>query len=200
MELWQSLLVAFGGNAALLLVLGFFGRSLAIHWLDRDVARLRSELERSATEHRVRFTKLHEQRATIIAALYERLALANRCAHRVVVYAPGPDPRRDDYWGEAKDAFVDFHHYLDDHQIWLPESICVMARKFVVTLNLKLGIMVGGQMQSGPEGNEATKRDWEDAMKAMREEIPQLRGALEAEFRTLLYEAARGPATSRVSA
>jgi hypothetical protein len=36
MELWQAIIVAFGGNAAPLLVLGFLGRSLISTFLARD--------------------------------------------------------------------------------------------------------------------------------------------------------------------
>lgn len=45
MELWQSLLVAFGGNAALLLVLGCLGRSLISTVLQKDVEHFKAALQ-----------------------------------------------------------------------------------------------------------------------------------------------------------
>ncbi len=44
LELWQSLLVAFGGNAALLLVLGFLGRSLMSSLIAKDIEKFKADL------------------------------------------------------------------------------------------------------------------------------------------------------------
>ena len=78
MELWQSLLVVFGGNAVLLVMLAFFSRSLMDTLLAKNVEqfkndlasasqiaieRLRADLRLTAIEHEVRFSRLHEKRA-----------------------------------------------------------------------------------------------------------------------------------------
>src|SRR4051812_19160277 len=92
MELWQSLLVAVGGNAALLLVLAFLGRSLLSVLLAKDVeefkaklqadsqttmVKLQADLQQTAVEHEVRFSRLHEKRARVLAELYKLLVVAN---------------------------------------------------------------------------------------------------------------------------
>ena len=104
MDAWQTVLLAIGGNTALLVVLGVLGKSLldkvitretkqfeaelkakadsAIEHLrselkasaDLAVERLRSDLQLRLLEHQVRFSKLHEKRA---AALSESYAMAN---------------------------------------------------------------------------------------------------------------------------
>lgn len=76
MELWQSLLVAFGGNAAVLLVLGFLGRSLMSSVLAKDIEKFKADLHVAAIEHEVRFSKLHEKRAEVLAELYKLLVAA----------------------------------------------------------------------------------------------------------------------------
>ena len=85
----EMVLTALGGQAVLLAVLGFLGRAVATHWLDKDlrtfeaklkaaanesVANMTHELEKAKLEHQVRFSKLHERRADIIAEVYRLLA------------------------------------------------------------------------------------------------------------------------------
>ena len=76
MELWQSLLVAAGGNATLLLVLGFLGRSLMSTVLAKDLKKFKASLQQAGIEHQIRFSKLHEKRATVLAELYKLLVEA----------------------------------------------------------------------------------------------------------------------------
>jgi hypothetical protein len=98
----KEVLVALGGNATLLLVLGFLARSLLQTWLAKDVERFKAGLQREASselerlkcelrsqadvsieqlksrlqqaiiEHQVRFSRLHERRAEAIEQLYSR--------------------------------------------------------------------------------------------------------------------------------
>ncbi len=76
MELWQSLLVALGGNATLLLVLGFLGRSVMSTVLTKDIEKFKAALHQAGIEHQVRFSKLHERRAEVLAEVYKLLAEA----------------------------------------------------------------------------------------------------------------------------
>lgn len=81
MEAWKTILLAFGGNAALLAVLGMIGKSLIEKILARDTLRienelraksdvelekLRSTLAVAAAERHVQFEKLHEKRANVV--------------------------------------------------------------------------------------------------------------------------------------
>ena len=86
MELWQSAVLAIGGHAALLALLGWLAKSLLTHLIDKDVKRyeltlksqtdlalerFKSEQQLRAAEHQVRFSRLHETRAELIAAFYK---------------------------------------------------------------------------------------------------------------------------------
>src|SRR5712692_5646461 len=91
MEAWQTILLAFGGNAALLAVLGILGKSFLDKLIVRDtkqfesdlkaksdaaIEHLKNELQLRTIEHQVRFSRLHEKRAVVIAELYGHLVEA----------------------------------------------------------------------------------------------------------------------------
>jgi hypothetical protein len=78
----EDLIVLFGGNAALLIALAFLLRSILTHRLTKDIRVFEAELKAKAdssieqakhamqlatTEHQVRFSKLHEKRAEVLA-------------------------------------------------------------------------------------------------------------------------------------
>jgi len=97
-----EVLVVLGGNATLLVILGFLSRSLLQTWLAKDLKRfeadlqsrasselerlkcelkaqadvsieqLKSRLQQVVIEHQVRFSRLHQRRAEAIEQLYSR--------------------------------------------------------------------------------------------------------------------------------
>jgi hypothetical protein len=114
MSTFQEIIIAVGGNATLLIVLGFLARSLMQTWLAKDVKKFETDLQGAATsqlerlksdlkaqgdisieqlksrlqqatiEHQVRFAKLHEKRAEVISEMYERLVDAEQEGRRFV--------------------------------------------------------------------------------------------------------------------
>ena len=90
---WQSLLLAIGGNADLLIVLGWLARSFGTQLLSKDLEKFKTSLSTASTEaserlkhdlqivaheHQVRFSKLHERRAEVITNLYALLVEARK--------------------------------------------------------------------------------------------------------------------------
>ena len=124
MELWQSLLVAFGGNATLLLILGFVGRSVISTFLDKDVEKFEAVLQQAAVEHQVRFSKLHEKRAEVLAELYTLLVSAYWQVQEVTSPAQFGDPDRKEQYAAARNAVAAYFGFFDQHRMWLPSELC----------------------------------------------------------------------------
>ena len=51
----------------------YLGRTISQQLLSRDMEKFKAELQLVALEHRVRFTRLHEQQAEIVAEVYGKL-------------------------------------------------------------------------------------------------------------------------------
>lgn len=128
MEIWQTILLSFGGNAVLLVILGVLGKSLLEKLLARDTLKieaalkaeyanefekLRSELAVAAAERNIRFSKLHERRAEVVDEMYGLLRnLHYRLNDYVRVFEPtgykSKEERRKDV-EEASKLFFDFY-------------------------------------------------------------------------------------------
>lgn len=212
MEPWQSLLLAFGGNVALLVVLGWLTRSVVQHWLTKDVEQfkatllaesasaseqLKHELGLAAVEHNVRFSKLHERRAEVIAELYGLLVEAYWALHSFVspVEWSSDDPKRKKY-ADAMAKASDFFRYFDKNRIFLPVDLCVSLDTFIQGMRGEaIGFGVWVQMEYVSENASQEKhKAWMKAWSYFDSEAPKARLALESELRAIL-----GP-SSQISA
>lgn len=188
MELWQSLLVAFGGNAALLLVLGFLGRSLVSAVLEKDITQFKAALQQAAVEHQVRFSKLHEKRAEVLAELYKLLVAAYWQVSEFTSLAQFGDPDRKAQYVSAINAVATYFRFFDQHRIWLPPELCDPLEGFARELRTpatNLGVYL--QIERPTEKTLKEQSEvWDKAWHAVDGDIPRLRLAIEAEFRKIL--------------
>lgn len=206
MNAWQTILLAFGGNAALLAVLGLLGKSLLEKVIARDTKRfetdlkaksdaaieqLRSDLQIRSVEHQVRFSRLHEKRATVIAELYgylvETLWEAESFLSPMEFVG---EPNKQEKHRIAMNKLVDFFRYFDKHRIYLPEEICASLEALALKVRshvIAFGVYVGYHDQSldnytREQKEKALLEGWD----AIKNQVPQARKLLEEEFRTLL--------------
>ncbi|MBI3895592.1 MAG: hypothetical protein HY313_06645 [Acidobacteria bacterium] len=202
MDPWTSVLISFGGPTILLGIVAFLARSVIRAWLDKDVEkfkvelkstsdtaieRLKADLQRAAYEHQVRFSKLHEKRAEVIAQLDKYLAETTWAIEDFVQPFEG-EPSRKEKYVPTWNKIVECLRFLDQHRIYLPESLCNKLAKFLTDLR-KLTIEVGVYESIEHPTNETLQKKWkilEQAWDSVKQEIPAARRALEQEFRQIL--------------
>ena len=206
MQPWETFLVALGGNAALLLLLGWLARSLGSQLLAKDLEKfkadlaaasssstekLRHDLQLLVVEHQVRFSKLHERRAEVIAELYSRLVESHWAAQNFVSVGDlHGDPSKREKYVTAMNKAADFYCCFDKKRIYLPEALCTQIETFTVNMRkrvLQFGAYVSVDEKSAPDSFIIQKLDvWANASEYFDKEIPLTRRALETELRQIL--------------
>ena len=164
METWQQVLMAVGGNAALLAVLGWLGKSFLSQLLAKDLdkfksqlqmesasaaERLKHDLQLAASEHSTQFAKLHEKRADVIAESHRLVRNVHLRALQLSLFLPkdlGDKPDADAFKGVA-DASGDLQQYLYEHGLYLPEALCDKLNQFAETVEsyARRFMRIGGQ-------------------------------------------------------
>ena len=206
METWQTLLLAFGGNAALLAVLGILAKSLLEKMITRDTKRfesdlkaksdaaiehLKNELQLRTIEHQVRFSRLHEKRASVIADLNGHLAEVLWEAESFLspMQWVGEPPQEEKHRA-AMNKLAEFFRFFDKHRIYLPSELCSSLEKLVLQVRshvINFGVYV---KYHGPNLNDHTREQkekaWIEGWNAIKNQVPQARQILEDEFRVLL--------------
>ncbi len=128
----------YGANGLLLAALVVLVRSLFRHWLDKDIAtfrarleaqgsleleRTRSELQKSITEHEVRFRNIHERIAETIAETYAHLfRLHTAVGSYIAMIEHTGEPSKKEKLTMVSDANEAFRAYFLPRQIYLPEE------------------------------------------------------------------------------
>ena len=210
---WESILLALGGNAALLVVLGLLARSLLSQYLAKDLKRFETELSQrtqlaaeelkhrlglAAHEHHVRFSKLHERQAQVIEEIYSRvLDFEEASAALSLAGNTTPEHLLEFALRRGEDARRELAQHIRRNEIFLPESTSAQLHSLLDQVNELLAacsfnlldkkLATGGQPEVFPEHKEA----WTSVHRYLEHEAPVVRRALEAEFRKHLGSAAQ---------
>jgi hypothetical protein len=205
MDVWQSILLAIGGNAALLLALGWLARSFGSQLLAKDLEkfksslssasseaseRLKHQLQLVAHEHQVRFSKLHERRAEVIANLYELLVEAQWAGQSFVsVVEMNGEPPKNEKYVTAMNAFAEFFRAFDKRRIFLPEELCEQLDEFLQGMRKRVihfGVYVRTDNYAPDHVIREKLDSWSGASDYFNTELPVARKALEKELRIML--------------
>ncbi|MGZ5008228.1 MAG: hypothetical protein ACXWE9_05665 [Methylobacter sp.] len=210
METWQTIFLAFGGNAALLAVLGVIGKSLLDKLIVRDtkhfeadlkaksdsaIEHLKNELQLKTIEHQVRFSRLHEKRADVIAELYGFFVEALWEAESFLSqFEWNGEPNKKEKHITAMNKLAELYRYFDKHRIYLPVELCSSLEQLVIevrALVINFGVYVDFHEDSLNDSIQQEKREaWNAGWKAIKNQVPLARQSLENEFRSLLGAAA----------
>ena len=206
MEAWQVIVAAVLGNAAVLAVLGFFAKALLGQLLQRDILsfqfelkakadsaieQLKSDLQIRTIEHQVRFSRLHEKRANVIADLNGLVVEALWEAESFLSpmqWAGEPDKREKERVAMSK--LVELFRYFDKHRIYLPTELCDVVDKLVT--DVRMHVIRFGTYLTWDENalQEHTRKEkyevWMAGWDAIKNQVPAVRKQLEDSFRALL--------------
>jgi|SRR3990170_5462565 len=172
------------GSATLFAVVAWLTRSLIKHFFERDLVRFKLNLEKISFEHQIRFSKLHEIRAQIIADLYGRLYEFHWavCAFLRDFHKANPDAQRVQ---KLDDKSYEFKDFFDKHRIYFTENICSKIDEIVNAL-YSAYVPLEAIAPSTDRNDKELKRDWIKCAKIVQEKYPAIRESLESDFRKIL--------------
>jgi len=158
---------------------------------DVAIENLKGDLQLRAIEHQVRFSRLHEKRAAVIAELYGHLVEALWEAESFLSPMEwAGEPNKNEKHAAAMNKLVDLYRYFDKHRIYLPMAVCDSLENLVKDVRaqvIKFGVWVRLDEQSlTGESYKLKVEAWNSGWDAIKNQIPLARTSLENEFRSLL--------------
>lgn len=167
---------------------------------DVESERLRAELSIAATEHQVRFLRLHEERALVIAKLYKLFAKVQWECTRYVgprewmveepldVRLSGID--RLQSRKATFEAMVSCYRYLDSHRIYLPygtgQTLDNLIRQIWVRVEQTSAYVRGAEIPSLNINYQEAYESQKDTLEYINNQFLQARRALEVDLRHIL--------------
>lgn len=195
---------ALGGSVAIPASVAWLLKSVLSEWLARrtkqfeaqlksdaeiEIERLKNALQIAATEHQVRFSKMHEKRAEVIEKLYQMLTEVYWEGQRFVMTSENsPLEYQRKKFASVEPKLLETFWFLENNRIFLPKDLCDMLYRHYGQVNKAVYAARSFGRIENP--NEHVARQSADAFTKMYEDfetdIPTARNALEAEFRKLL--------------
>jgi hypothetical protein len=209
---WQDVIITtfttVGGTGVALAAGTYLLRTSVTQWMTRDaekfkaqlksdadseIERLKHSLQVAAVEHQVRFSSLHERRAQVIAEVYERLARVyeeSRIFTQTGVYATYSSLQFEHYSKVYKSNY-DLFLFVQYRRIYLPADVCRLLDNCLQAMNRAvIDANVYSQVES--VNSDQMMREKHEALRnvhtAIMEDVPKMKGLLEAEFRKILGE------------
>ena len=201
---WQDVITTVGSGSVLLAAAAWLLKTVLTDRLTKDadafrtqlkadadmeIERLKNSLQMVAVEHQVRFSNLHEERAKVIAQLYKRLVDAHWHARGFVFSSEhNRTPTQQEEFQKTAQEMFDVTFFIDQHRIYLPESVCTLLDKFVGDIRRIVhatGIFTHVQYPT-VETLQQSEKTFTKAYEEFEKDIPAARRALEIEFRKIL--------------
>lgn len=134
---------------------------------------------------RLRYERLYERRAEVIAQLSEHLFLMQRSLLVWTNPFQSSDVDRDEQRREASEAFNNLIAYFRSNSIWLDRRTCDKIESLISTAHDAAYTYADELNERGYPRDKVGR----DASLRLRSELGALRGELEDEFRAILYPA-----------
>lgn len=178
-------------------------RSLFAHLLSRDVERFKASLERASIEHQIRFGRLHDQQAKVVAEIYAKLLPVSSCFN-TLRRSKAKDFTDEDrkYALKMLASCIEVFQYAHQQALYLDEALFQKIIHTVTQICTTAGMYTGFEdvLTSTIEAkgdvpehrrlmiSEALVASW----RTMEDRITPLLAELKAEFQTLLGVRAAG--------
>lgn len=176
--------LAFFARKALVPFLSEKGKNLATKQDIAGITHSVEEVKLAFAEHQLRSSRLFEKQLEAVDGTYERLHdAAEFVMHMVHPVQFGGEEEEKERRNSAAKAFNDLSGFYWKHKLYLPDDICTQAEAL-------LNVMKTAFNEYTIARDARSERDsldrWNAAYKSMKDEVPLLRGSLEARFRELL--------------
>ncbi len=206
METWQVVVIALTGNTLGVGAIGWLFKTLILSAQEREATRFKvqlqsqsdlsatefkAKLELAATEHQVRFSRLHERRAEVIAETYRLLVEAMWAAEDFLSLAEWVgEPSKAEKYVTARNSLAEYFRQHDRNRIYLPPLVNSQMDSLMGGIRgdvIHFGVYAQMPNETLQDHTIREKHDiWHKTYKRMRDEVPVARALLEDEFRKLL--------------
>lgn len=130
---WQEIIEFLGGAAAIAGTIAFLGKKAIEAYLAGRVEAYKSNLEKIASEHSIRFQRLHSERAEVIKDFYGKLVLLDESLYSALrPFQAVGEPGLKEKVKNIADQFNDLRNYFLPKRIFFEEKVCELIDRILV--------------------------------------------------------------------
>ena len=191
---WQEIIEFLGGATLFAGVLAYLGQKAVDAYVAGRLEEYKGNLQRTTTEHSIRFQRLHTERAEVIKELYRLLdELDTTLASALARFQSVSDKPLPEKVTELGNRYNNLRTYFNPRQIFLKAEHCELVERI---LEVARGIYFDVSTFEIDTGHALYQADrgrllersgfWEKARTTHEKEFKTLKQSLESEFRSLM--------------
>lgn len=180
---WTVILSSLVASSTLFAALAWLTRSLTTHFLSRDIERFKATLQLSTLEHQIRFGRLHEKQATLVAELYEKLQRLRKGSRSLCYHVDMSTSEVNKSGQKLAGLYLDAKNFFEIHQIYFSEEICAKMTSIIdLSAEISDEYLLGHIKEEESGKNESVLKVIENQTESLENLLKQLGN----EFRKLL--------------
>lgn len=191
---WDSLLRFLGGIAGITAFLTFVGRRAVDVFLQSRIEKYKSDLERLAAEHSIRFRRLDAERAEVIKSLYQKLVTLDHCLQSALrFFQSSTEEPLEKKLTRLSNAYNALDACYRSNRIFFEPDTCALMNELMegargIFLNITARPANTRDPQHPFHRDILLERHyfWQEARTTYRIDIARLQKSLETRFRELL--------------
>ncbi len=169
-------------------VIGFVAKSIISRFLDKDLERFRTNLEKSVFEHQTRYHNLHSKRVEVIEKLYQLLVQAERDIILLTHPFQSGEPSLNEKSSAALISARESIDFFEKNRIYFRPDSCKRISGFIRELSDSL---IQFQYQVQPLINNSQSYmdgvgEWVKVLDRLTKQLPSIKTDIENEFRGIL--------------
>lgn len=182
-----ELLTLLGTNAAIVGAVAWLGREVSKQFFSKDLEKFKLNLEKESLRYRIRYERLHTEKAEVIKELYKMLSRAHDSMSTLTCPGQfGGEPSIEEKAKTAEGAVNGLISYYEENKIFLEECLAKEFDKLVDLLkNAWWEFQTSQELRGSGEPGNAGKwyKAWETVSK---EGVPDVRKRIEDKFRSII--------------
>jgi len=160
-------------------------KAIFSQYFSKDLEKFKSNLEKEAFSYRVRYEKMHAERAEVIKELYKKISKTHRSfsSFMAIFQKAGDTPEKEKGEIAAQNA-NDFTDYYEENKIFVDRKLSEKIDKLSAAFRdawLKFEISRGSRKEE-----DTYIKFWESAWKTITEETPKIKEEIEDDFRKII--------------
>jgi len=190
----QEIIEFLGGATAISLTIGYLGQRAIDGYVSGRIEAYKGELQRIASEHSIRFQRLHSERAEVIKEFYAKLAVLDDTLYSTLrgFQAVGEPPltekvsRLAEQFNSLRDYFLPRRIFFDEDLCKLIDQIFDIAKDIFFDITTYKVDPTDIEYRYNREVLKERHEFWDKGRAAHSKEFAELKSKLEAQFRDLL--------------
>lgn len=166
-------------------ILAWLIKAIFKQYFSKDLEKFKASLEKEAFSYRVRYEKMHAERAEVIKNLYKKIVRTHRAFHSFMnIFQQAGDKLEPEKGQLAADEANDFTDYFEENKIFLGRELADKIEDLSKTF--RLAWIQFESSRRNEKYSDSYFNNWIEAFKLIDEETPKIKTEIENEFRIII--------------